>query len=46
MFDVSAEETMALAAEHGPACRHQGTRGDVLVRDGVGWSVVALRRTG
>ncbi|PZP91048.1 MAG: SAM-dependent methyltransferase [Variovorax paradoxus] len=46
MFDVSAEETIALAAEHGFTCHHRGTRGDVLGRDGVWWSVVALRRNG
>jgi hypothetical protein len=43
MFDVSAEETIALAAVHGLACHHQGRRADVQGREGVWWSVVALR---
>jgi SAM-dependent methyltransferase len=42
MFEVSAEETIALAASHGLACRHDGTRSDRLGRDGVSWTVVAL----
>lgn len=46
MFDVSAQETIALAAPHGLACHHQGTRGDAQGREGVSWSVVALRRAG
>jgi protein-L-isoaspartate O-methyltransferase len=46
MFDVSAAETIALAAQYGLACHHQGTRGDAQGRGGVSWSVVALRRAG
>ncbi len=44
MFDVSADETIALAAAHGLACHYKGTRADVQGRDGVSWSVVALQR--
>jgi protein-L-isoaspartate O-methyltransferase len=43
MFDVSAGETIALAAVHRLACHHQGRRADVQGREGVWWSVVALR---
>lgn len=46
MFDVSAAETIALAAAHGLGCHHQGTRGDAQGREQVWWSVVALQRTG
>ena len=44
MFDVTADETIALAASHGLACRHRGTRRDPHERDGVTWSVLALAR--
>lgn len=43
MFDVSAEETMALAARHGLALAHHGTRGDAQGRADVHWSIVGLR---
>jgi SAM-dependent methyltransferase len=44
MFEVTAEETVALAAAHGLACRHRGTRTDPHARPGVTWSVLALTR--
>jgi SAM-dependent methyltransferase len=44
MFDVTADETVALAASVGLACRHRGTRRDPHDRDGVTWSVLALAR--
>jgi 2-polyprenyl-3-methyl-5-hydroxy-6-metoxy-1,4-benzoquinol methylase len=44
MFAVTADETVALAALHGLACRHRGTRRDPHDRDGVTWSVLALAR--
>ncbi|RQO79571.1 bifunctional 2-polyprenyl-6-hydroxyphenol methylase/3-demethylubiquinol 3-O-methyltransferase UbiG [Acidovorax sp. FJL06] len=43
MFDVSAEETMALGARHGLALVHHGTRGDAQGRADVHWSIVGLR---
>ncbi|HVR54803.1 MAG TPA: methyltransferase domain-containing protein [Pseudorhodoferax sp.] len=44
MFDVSAEETIALAAQHGLHCRHQAGREDMLGRAAVHWSFLALQR--
>jgi SAM-dependent methyltransferase len=44
MFDVSALETASLAAKHGLHCHHRSERADVLGRDDVRWSCVALRR--
>jgi SAM-dependent methyltransferase len=44
MFEVSAEETVALGREHGLAQRHCGRREDVQGRADVHWSVVALQR--
>jgi SAM-dependent methyltransferase len=44
MFDVTADETVALAAAHGLTCRHSGTRRDPHARSGVNWSVLALAR--
>ncbi|TWG87538.1 methyltransferase family protein [Cupriavidus gilardii J11] len=46
MFDVSADETIALAARHGLQACHRGMRDDVLGRPDVRWSVVALRQPG
>jgi SAM-dependent methyltransferase len=42
MFEVTADETIALAQSFGLACRYRGARGDALARDGVAWSVLAL----
>jgi SAM-dependent methyltransferase len=42
MFEVSADETTALAAAHRLACIYSGTRADRQGRDGVHWSVLAL----
>ncbi len=44
MFDVSAQETIALAATHGLASHHLTTREDMLDRADVHWSFVGLRR--
>lgn len=44
MFDVSAQETIALAATHGLSCHHLSTREDMLDRADVHWSFVGLRR--
>jgi SAM-dependent methyltransferase len=44
MFDVTAAETIGLAATHGLACRHNDTRRDPHARPGVSWSVLALAR--
>jgi hypothetical protein len=44
MFDVSALETASLAAKHGLRCHHCSERADMLGRDDVRWSCVALRR--
>jgi 2-polyprenyl-3-methyl-5-hydroxy-6-metoxy-1,4-benzoquinol methylase len=44
MFSVTADETVALAASYGLACRHCGTRRDPHVRDGVTWSVLVFGR--
>ncbi|RZL61165.1 MAG: class I SAM-dependent methyltransferase [Variovorax sp.] len=44
MFDVSADETGALAKPHGLIAHHSGARRDTLGRDDVRWSVLALRR--
>lgn len=46
MFDVSADETVALAMPHGLTEIYHGTRGDMLSRGTVTWSVLALRRVG
>ncbi len=44
MFDVSAEETIALGRQHGLEPCHSGRREDTQGRVDVHWSVVALRR--
>lgn len=44
MFDVSAEETITLAAQHGLALVHHGGRDDAQRRADVQWSVLALRK--
>ena len=44
MFDVSADETVALAQAHGLVAHHRSARGDMLGRDDVTWSVLAFRR--
>ncbi|CAB3638891.1 class I SAM-dependent methyltransferase [Achromobacter pestifer] len=44
MFDVSAEETLALAARHGLATLHQNSREDMLDRADVRWSFLGLQR--
>lgn len=44
MFEVPAEETMALGAQHGLARVHRGTRADAQGRADVHWSVLGLRR--
>ncbi len=44
MFDVSAEETAALAAPLGLRHHWQGRRGDMLGRADVHWSLLVLRR--
>ena len=44
MFDVSADETTSLAAEHGLSCHHHSEREDMLGRSDVRWSFLAMRR--
>ena len=44
MFDVSAQETIALAAAHGLSSHHLSTRDDMLDRADVHWSFLGLRR--
>ncbi len=44
MFDVSADETIALAAGHGLSAHHCVTREDMLDRADVHWSFLGLRR--
>ncbi|MFD1968456.1 class I SAM-dependent methyltransferase [Trinickia caryophylli] len=44
MFDVSAEETLALGRSVGLAERYRGTRADVQQRSDVSWSVVAMMK--
>ncbi|WP_447920695.1 class I SAM-dependent methyltransferase [Achromobacter aegrifaciens] len=44
MFDVSAQETMALAAGHGLTSHHLSAREDMLDRADVRWSFLGLRR--
>lgn len=44
MFDVSADETFALAARHGLSRLHLSTRADMLDRADVHWSFVGLQR--
>lgn len=46
MFDVSAEETIALAAAHGLSVCHRSEREDMLERRDVRWSFLAFRRAG
>ncbi|QCI69316.1 class I SAM-dependent methyltransferase [Phreatobacter stygius] len=46
MFDVSADETAALAVANRLTDIHRGSRGDMLSRRAVTWSVLAFRRTG
>lgn len=45
MFEVSAAETIALAARFDLVCHHRRERNDTLARTDVSWSVVALRRS-
>lgn len=45
MFDVSAEETTSLAAEHGLYCNYLSEREDVLGRKDVRWSFLAMQRS-
>src|SRR5450830_600825 len=42
MFDVSAQETIALAAQFGLKNRHVGKRQDMFDRSDVSWSIVVL----
>ncbi len=42
MFDVSADETIALAAAQGLTVCHHGEREDMLGREGVSWSFLAF----
>ena len=44
MFDVSAADTVRLAAQHRLDCHHQVEREDMLGRADVRWSFLALRR--
>jgi len=44
MFDVSAQETIALAAAHGLSSHHLSEREDMLDRADVRWSFLGLRR--
>ncbi|WP_088141483.1 class I SAM-dependent methyltransferase [Achromobacter xylosoxidans] len=44
MFDVSAQETIALAAGHGLSSHHLSEREDMLDRADVRWSFLGLRR--
>lgn len=44
MFDVSAEETVALAATHGLSECHCSEREDMLERQDVSWSFLGFRR--
>lgn len=44
MFDVSGEETRALAARHGLSAIYDAARKDSLRRDGVHWTVLGFRR--
>lgn len=44
MFEVSADETVALAAAHGLVCHLQFERESSTPDTDVRWSVVALRR--
>lgn len=44
MFDVSADETIALGAVHGLEPCHRGSREDMMGRPDVHWSLVALRQ--
>lgn len=46
MFDVSAEETVRLAARYGLRCDCEVEREDMLGRSDVKWSFLALRRPG
>jgi SAM-dependent methyltransferase len=44
MFDVSGDETVALARAHGLELAHRGPRADTQRRSGIDWTVLALRR--
>jgi len=44
MFEVSADETMALGEQAGLRKHHSSEREDMLGRADVSWSVVALNR--
>jgi SAM-dependent methyltransferase len=44
MFEVSADETCALAAESGLETAHRSVRGDTQGRADIHWSVVVFRR--
>jgi SAM-dependent methyltransferase len=45
MFDVSAQETSDLGANHGLADAFRGSRDDMLGRPDVRWSLLCLRKT-
>ena len=42
MFDVSGEETAALAADHGFAARHMASYPDMLGRSDISWTALVL----
>lgn len=42
MFDVSGEETEALAHAHGLATLHRAARSDMFARPGVSWTLLAF----
>lgn len=44
MFDVSADETIDLAIQHGLRCHHHSVREDMLGRADVMWCFLALHR--
>lgn len=44
MFDVSAEDTVRLAARYGLRCDCDVEREDMLVRLDVKWSFLAIRK--
>ena len=44
MFEVTAEETVALAAATGFAPVHESRRGDMLERDAVTWTMLVLEK--
>jgi SAM-dependent methyltransferase len=44
MFDVSADETVALAGDHGLSPIHRSGRGDMFGRPGVTWTFLGFRK--